>query len=77
MSTSDHDNDTSVELDEVSDLASGKIDLDCVVDLDGRVGVADAVIRPQLAKLCSFSSESLQKFDSSSADQPKLGPTTE
>ena len=43
MSTSDHDNDTSVKLDEVSDLASGKIDLDCVVDLDGRVGVADSI----------------------------------
>lgn len=39
----DHDDDTSVELDEVSDLASGKLNLDGVVDLDIRVGVADAV----------------------------------
>jgi len=39
--TSDHDNDTSVELDEVADLASCEVDLDSVVDLDGRVGVAD------------------------------------
>lgn len=37
-----HDNDTSVELDEVGDLASGEVDLDGVVDLDGGVGVADS-----------------------------------
>ena len=36
-----HDNDTSVELDEVGDLASGEVDLDGVVDLDGWVGVTD------------------------------------
>jgi hypothetical protein len=40
--TSDHDDDTSVELDEVGDLAGGKVDLDGVVDLDSRVGVTDA-----------------------------------
>jgi hypothetical protein len=39
--TSDHDEDAGVELDEVRDLASGQVDLDCVVDLDGGVGVAD------------------------------------
>jgi hypothetical protein len=39
--TGDHGNDTSVELDEVGDLASLKVDLDGVVDLDGGVGVAD------------------------------------
>ena len=42
--TSDHDDDTSVELDEILDLAGGKVNLDGVVDLDGRVGVADAII---------------------------------
>lgn len=41
--TSDHGNGASVELDEVLDLASLKVDLDSVVDLDQRVGVADAV----------------------------------
>lgn len=41
--TSDHDNDTSVELDEVGDLASGQVDLDGVVDLDSGVGVADPI----------------------------------
>ena len=41
--TSDHDDDTSVELDKVGDLASGKVDLDSVVDLDQRVRVADAI----------------------------------
>ena len=40
---SDHDNDSSVELDEVGDLASSKVDLDGIIDLDGRVGVADPV----------------------------------
>ena len=40
--TGDHDNDTSVELDEVGDLASGEIDLDGVVDLDGWVRVTDS-----------------------------------
>jgi hypothetical protein len=39
--TGDHGDDTSVELDEVGDLAGLKVDLDGVVDLDGRVGVAD------------------------------------
>jgi len=39
--TSDHDDNAGVELDEVGDLASGQVDLDGVVDLDGGVGVAD------------------------------------
>jgi len=36
-----HGDDTSVELDEVSDLASGEINLDGIVDLDSWVWVAD------------------------------------
>lgn len=40
--TSDHGNGASVELDEVGDLASGEVNLDGVIDLDQRVGVADA-----------------------------------
>lgn len=43
--TSGHDDNTGVELDKVNDLASGEIDLDGVVDLDGRVGVTDAIER--------------------------------
>jgi hypothetical protein len=39
--TSDHDDHASVELDEVRDLASGEVNLDGVVDLDGGVRVAD------------------------------------
>lgn len=39
--TSDHGDHTSVELDEVGDLAGGQLDLDGVVDLDGWVRVAD------------------------------------
>jgi hypothetical protein len=38
-----HGNGTSVEPDEVLDLAGLEVDLDGVVDLDQRVGVADAV----------------------------------
>lgn len=41
--TSGHGNDTSVEADEVGDLASGEVNLDGVVDADGGVRVADAV----------------------------------
>lgn len=40
---SNHGDGTSVELDEVLDLASLKVDLDSVVDLDQGVGVANAV----------------------------------
>lgn len=51
--TSGHDDNTGIELDEVKDLASGNVDLDGVVDLDGRVGVADAVeSKRKLAKPC-------------------------
>jgi hypothetical protein len=39
--TSDHSDHTSVELDEVSDLTGGDIDLDSIVDLDGWVRVTD------------------------------------
>jgi len=56
--TSNHSNGASVEVDEVADLASGQIDLDGVVDLDGGIGVADGsrIVRNQewdsaLAKL--------------------------
>ena len=39
--TSGHGDDTSVELDEVGDLAGGEVNLHGVVDLDGWVRVAD------------------------------------
>lgn len=42
--TGNHDDNTSVEAGEVSDFASGNVNLHGVVDLDGRVGVADAAI---------------------------------
>lgn len=44
VTSGNHGEGASVELDEVGDLASVKVDLDSVVDLDQRVGVADAVI---------------------------------
>lgn len=40
--TGDHADNTSVEAYKVGDLASGNVNLHGVVDLDGRVGVADA-----------------------------------
>jgi len=40
--TSNHGDHTSIESDEVCDLASCKINLDCVVDLDSRVRVSDS-----------------------------------
>lgn len=39
--TGDHADNTGVEVDKVGDLSSGNINLHGVVDLDGRVGVAD------------------------------------
>lgn len=41
--TSNHGNHTSVESDEVGNLSGGEVNLDCVVDLDGRVGVSDTI----------------------------------
>ncbi len=37
-----HGDDTGIELDEVGDLASGEVNLDSVVDLNGWIWVADA-----------------------------------
>lgn len=55
--TSDHGDNTSVELDEVGDLAGSKVNLDSVVDLDQGVGVTDA-IDTKISKLCSIASGS-------------------
>jgi hypothetical protein len=42
--TSNHGNHTSVELDEVGNLSGSNVDLDGIVDLDGRVRVSDTII---------------------------------
>lgn len=47
--TGGHGDGAGVELDEVGDLAGGEVDLDGVVDLDGRVRVADAARGGKLA----------------------------
>ena len=39
--TSDHSDHTSVELDKVGDLTSRKVNFNCVVDIDGWIGVTD------------------------------------
>jgi len=64
--TSGHGDHTSVELDEVGDLAGGEVNLDSVVDLDGWVWVTDAV-----NKLSAFVPQ-LQNISA-----PKLGPTAD
>jgi len=53
--TSDHSNDTGIELDVVLDLASSEVDLDGVVDLDSWVRVTDSsrIVRDQEWD-CSF-----------------------
>ena len=83
--TSSHGDNTSVETDKVNDLAGGNVDLHGVVNLDGRVGVADTIYEYTISKDCTNVQDFLlspargkfSKFVSSSADQPKLGPTTE
>lgn len=76
--TNSHGDNTGIEANEVGNLASGDVNLDGVVDLDGGIGVADAVYKKlKLAKPCPVLVAILPKFDSSSVDQPKLGPTTE
>ena len=52
--TSGHDNNTGIETDVVGDLASGKVNLHGVVDLDIRVGVADAILQTPLAQTVPF-----------------------
>lgn len=51
--TGGHGDNTSVELDEVGDLASGNVDLNGVVNLDGGVGVTDAIRKALVSTLCS------------------------
>jgi len=65
--TSGHGDDTSVELNEVGDLAGGEVDFDSVVDLDGWVWVTDAV------KIkCQHLSTNCKIYSA-----PKLGPTAD
>lgn len=45
--TSSHDNDTGIKLDEVGDLAGRQVDLHSIIDLDSRVGIPDSVFRQQ------------------------------
>jgi hypothetical protein len=49
--TSDHGDHTGIEADEVGDLASSNVDLDCVIDLDCRVWVSDTTI-PSVCVIC-------------------------
>ena len=51
--TGHHRDDAGVELDVLLDLACSNIDLDCVVDFDGWVGVTNpAVSRPPASVFC-------------------------
>ena len=66
--TSGHDDNTSVEADKIDNLSSRNVDLDCVVDLDGRIRITNAKIIS-----VSVNDSTIPLL----ADQPKLGPTTE
>ena len=48
--TGDHGEGTRVKLDEVGDLARLEVNLDSVVDLDERVGVANAILGVLVSK---------------------------
>lgn len=48
--TSHHADDSGVEFDEIGDFASREIDLDCVVDFDGGIGITD----PKTRKISDF-----------------------
>lgn len=64
--TGDHDKLTVLELNKLGDLASGEIDLDGIVDLDKRVGVADgaAIVGNQVgdALLAGLNAANLAKL---------------
>jgi hypothetical protein len=63
--TSDHGNGTSVELDEIGDLASSQIDLDSVIDFDDWIWVSNPILIPIISILF------LVCF------QPNIGPTSD
>lgn len=81
--TSNHSNGTRVELDKVGDLASGELDLDSVVDLDGRVRVANPVRveNIMLASRTGWGKHTSHQFEARLSSlrvvQPKLDPTAE
>ena len=62
--TSDHGNDSSIELDKLCNFPRRQLDLDCIVDLDRRIGVTNPS-RPTPCVSCL------------ARNLPKLGPTTE
>lgn len=60
VTSGNHGDDTSVELDEVDNLAGGKVNLDGVVDLDIRVWVADASSRSVCIQILEFCQQQVQ-----------------
>ncbi len=54
--TSYHCDDAGIEADEVSDFSSCEVDLDCVVDLDGRVWVTNSI---RSISICGISNQTL------------------
>jgi hypothetical protein len=77
VTASDHDNDCSVELDEVGDLASSEVNLDGVIDLDGRVGVTDPISLSIFFSTLPETGLVLGAEDLSLNTLPKLCPTAD
>lgn len=74
--TGHHGRDTRVEPDVVGDLTRREIDLDRIVDLDGRIGISNPTAAPGATRQPS-SFRPFSFLHSFQADQPNLGPTTE
>ncbi len=76
--TSDHSNHTSVELDVLHDLAGRELDLDGVVDLDGRIRVTDATQAKFRQHFWGNGEHTtVDRLQMSKVVRPKLGPTAE
>ena len=82
--TSSHGDDSGIKLDELGDLASGEVDLDGVVNLDGWVWVTDTTHKQNFVSIsvdggiATVETASINRFDVFfDEDRPKLGPTAE
>lgn len=47
--TRNHSNDSSIETDEVGDFAGGQLNLDGIVDLNGRIRISDPVLQRMIS----------------------------
>lgn len=76
-STCSHGDDAGIEADEVGDLTGSEIDLDGIIDLDGRIRIADSTASPTHTTRQSIIIQSPLSIFHQVADRPKHDPTTE